>query len=125
MAPAPELARELEQARQRTDELFDLVRPDSLYERPVPERHRLIFYLGHLEAFDWNLIAKWSMSAPAFHAEFDRLFAFGIDPDESGLPKDKPSDWPSRQEVDRYNALVRQTLDKLIPEAPAQLVHVA
>ena len=125
MAPAPDLSRELQDARQQTDQLFDLIRPDSLYERPIPERHRLVFYLGHLEAFDWNLIAQWAMSAPRFHAEFDRLFAFGIDPDESGLPTDKPADWPSRQEVDRYNACVRETLDRLIPQAPAQLVHVA
>jgi iron(II)-dependent oxidoreductase len=125
MAAAPDLSRDLQQARQKTDELFDLIRPDSLYERPIPERHRLIFYLGHLEAFDWNLIGQYAMSAPRFHAEFDRLFAFGIDPDESGLPKDKAADWPSRPEVDRYNARVREALDRLIPEAPEQLVQVA
>ena len=38
----------------QTDKLFELVRPESLYARPIPERHRIIFYLGHLEAFDWN-----------------------------------------------------------------------
>jgi formylglycine-generating enzyme required for sulfatase activity len=125
MAPAPDLALELQQTRKATDKLFDLIRPDSLYERPIPERHRLIFYLGHLEAFDWNLLAQWTHSAPAFHTEFDRLFAFGIDPDESGLPKDKASDWPRRPEVERYNARVRETLDPLLPETPPQLLHVA
>ncbi len=35
-----------------------LVRPEAFYERPVPERHRIIFYVGHLEAFDWNLISQ-------------------------------------------------------------------
>jgi formylglycine-generating enzyme required for sulfatase activity len=125
MAPAPDLVQELQQTRKVTDSLFDLIRPDSLYERPIPERHRLVFYLGHLEAFDWNLIAQWALAAPAFHKEFDRLFAFGIDPDASGLPQDGRGDWPSRQEVERYNARVRETLDRLLPEAPAQLLHVA
>jgi formylglycine-generating enzyme required for sulfatase activity len=125
MAPAPDLAKELQQTRALTDDLFDLIHPDSLCERPIPERHRLIFYLGHLEAFDWNLIAQYAHSAPAFHAEFDRLFAFGIDPDETGLPKDRPEDWPDRPEVERYNTRVRDTLDRLLPEAPAQLLHVA
>src|SRR2546427_11880933 len=98
------LASRLAEARARTDEIFSVLNPDSLYERPIPERHRLIFYLGHLEAFGWNLIAQWALSAPAFHAEFDRLFAFGIDPDESGLPHDQPGDWPARPRSVRYNA---------------------
>ncbi len=39
----------LGEARTRTDPLFHLVRPEALYDRAIPERHRLIFYLGHLE----------------------------------------------------------------------------
>jgi len=44
----------LESAREQTDAIFDLIDSEALYSRPIPERHRLIFYLGHLEAFDWN-----------------------------------------------------------------------
>ena len=44
----------LNAARARGDELFQIVRPEAIYDRPLPERHRIIFYLGHLEAFDWN-----------------------------------------------------------------------
>ena len=65
---------ELQEARCRTDELFSLVRPEALYDRPIPERHRLIFYLGHLEAFDWNLIGQYALSVPVFDSAFDRLF---------------------------------------------------
>jgi len=36
----------LEAARSQTDALFDIVRPDSLYERPIAERHRIVFYLA-------------------------------------------------------------------------------
>ena len=50
-----ELLARLDQARAQSDRLFDLVRPEFLYQRPIPERHRIIFYVGHLEAFDWNL----------------------------------------------------------------------
>jgi ergothioneine biosynthesis protein EgtB len=97
--------------RKETDKLFDLIRPDWLYERPIPERHRLIFYLGHLEAFDWNLLRPHMRNAEAFHADFDRLFAFGIDPVDGGLPSDAPSDWPSVAEIRSYNRRVRQLLD--------------
>ncbi len=44
-------------ARARTDELFRVVREEAIYDRPIPERHRIIFYVGHVEAFDWNLLA--------------------------------------------------------------------
>jgi len=47
----------LAESRSVTDELFRVVRTESLYDRPIPERHRIVFYMGHLEAFDWNLIA--------------------------------------------------------------------
>ena len=90
-----ESGRALQQAREQTDALFRLVRPGSLYERPIGERHRMIFYLGHVDAFDWNLIARYALDVPAFHEEFDRLFAFGIDPPPGELPNDQPTDWPS------------------------------
>ena len=41
-------------ARARTDEVFRVVREEAMYDRPIPERHRIIFYVGHVEAFDWN-----------------------------------------------------------------------
>src|SRR5579863_6718387 len=88
------LFKRMTDARSQTDELFRLVRPDSLYERPIPERHRIIFYNGHLEAFDWNLIGRYHLDLRSFHPEFDRLFAFGIDPPPGQLPADQPADWP-------------------------------
>src|ERR1035438_8578275 len=60
-------------ARARTDELFRFLRPGVLYSRPIPERHRLIFYLGHLEAFDWNQVCRQALDIPSFHPEFDHL----------------------------------------------------
>jgi iron(II)-dependent oxidoreductase len=45
------LSRLLE-ARAETDELFRIVRPEAMYDRPIAERHRIVFYVGHLEAFD-------------------------------------------------------------------------
>ena len=48
------LHRELARARAHTDALFGLIADETLYDRPIPDRHRLVFYLGHLDAFDWN-----------------------------------------------------------------------
>jgi ergothioneine biosynthesis protein EgtB len=115
----------LRDARENTDNLFACVRTEALYDRPIPERHRIVFYVGHLEAFDWNLLANGPLDLPAFRPDFDRLFAFGIDPDASGLPADRPEDWPKLDDVRCYCTQVRQRLDRQLERAPEQLLHVA
>src|SRR5216683_7857435 len=97
-----DLMEQLVDARQRTDDLFAVVKADSLYERPIAERHRIVFYVGHLEAFDWNLFHERVLGRTSFHSEFDRLFAFGIDPVDGGLPSDQTADWPSLVQVRDY-----------------------
>jgi iron(II)-dependent oxidoreductase len=116
MSRQSQLAQELADARRRTDELFTLLVRDALYDRPIPERHRIIFYLGHLEAFDWNQVCRRRLEMPSFHAEFDKLFEFGIDPPLGRLPEDQPSDWPSVTEVERYNTRVRQAIDQALEQ---------
>src|SRR5438309_2305260 len=126
---------ELSEARARSDALFDIVRPEAVYERPIAERHRIIFYLGHLEAFDWNLFGRELGVLKSFAPSFDKLFAFGIDPVNGELPDDQPNDWPERKDVLRYNQGVRAALDDQLPaalEGPderrrtvSQFLHVA
>jgi iron(II)-dependent oxidoreductase len=101
-----------DEARRQTDELFAIVKPEALYDRPIAERHRIIFYVGHLEAFDWNLLRERVLGLKPFHPQFDKLFAFGIDPVGGGLPSDQPSDWPAVAEVRRYVQQIRQALDE-------------
>jgi len=112
-----DLSVRLVQTRRRTDELFSIVRPEALYERPIPQRHRLIFYLGHVEAFDWNLLSGRAFGLPSFDPTFDKLFAFGIDPVDGGLPTDTESDWPKRAAIEQYNAKVRERLDAALGDA--------
>lgn len=106
------LRERLSDARRRSDALFDIVRADAMYDRPIPERHRIVFYIGHLEAFDWNLLHENALRVKSFHPEFDRLFAFGIDPVAGGLPTDQPTDWPSLEHVRQYVQRVRNSLDE-------------
>jgi gamma-glutamyl hercynylcysteine S-oxide synthase len=102
-----------------------MVRPDAFYDRPIPERHRIIFYLGHLEAFDWNLLQE-GLGLKTLDASLDRLFAFGIDPVDGGLPSDQPGDWPSRPQVQDYSRRVRRGLELAMNGAPGDvLINVA
>jgi iron(II)-dependent oxidoreductase len=107
-------------ARVQTDELFRIVREEAIYDRPIPERHRIIFYLGHVEAFDWNLLAQRAFGLQSKTRTFDDLFAFGIDPVGGGLPNDGPNDWPARGEVESYNRRLRNELDTAIERALAR-----
>src|SRR5258707_13254316 len=109
------------EARRATDSLFDIVRADSLYERPIPERHRIIFYVGHLEAFDRNLLKGRLFSLPDSFPDLDRLFAFGIDPVGGGLPSDQPSDWPSHNVVRDYVSRIRAALDEKLADGSLEL----
>src|SRR5208337_1060362 len=124
------LQERLDSARKLTDYVFSLLKPEALYSRPIPERHRLIFYLGHLEAFDWNLIARKTLDVPSFHPTFDKLFEFGIDPPIGQVASDEPSDWPRVDEVRSYNKRIRAAIDELIEQTsdqviPEQIIHVA
>ena len=111
-----QLQERLSDARRRSDALFEVVKSAFIYERPIPERHRIIFYVGHLEAFDSNLLHENVFGLKSFHPEFDRLFAFGIDPVGGGLPTDQPSDWPSPEAVRDYVTSIRSALDKKLAE---------
>ncbi len=115
------LRRELAAARAQTDRLFQLVDPGNLYVRPLPPRHRLIFYVGHLEAFDWTQIGRLSLHQGHLHPTFDSLFERGIDPEPGQLPSDQPADWPSLDEVRAYVDLSRRRVDAAWDETPLNI----
>ncbi|WP_233804909.1 SUMF1/EgtB/PvdO family nonheme iron enzyme [Paraburkholderia sp. HP33-1] len=132
-APHHPLVQRLIDARQVTDALFAIVKPDYLYERPIRERHRVVFYIGHLEAFDRNLLDQRLFDLPAFAPELDQLFAFGIDPVGGGFPTDQPGDWPPLDTVREYVTRARRQIDAALDEpgnpaheqAATQLLNVA
>jgi iron(II)-dependent oxidoreductase len=123
VANSGELVKRFADARAESDRLFAIVRPDALYERPIADRHRIVFYLGHLEAFEGNLFRD-TVGLPSFQPDFDRLFAFGIDPVGTTLPSDLPEDWPTLEEVREYNQRLRDQIDaRAITDA--RLLNVA
>ncbi len=128
-AVGQDLLGRFQDGRRETDRLFGIVKESALYDRPIAERHRLIFYVGHLEAFDWNLLRE-PLHLKSFDPEFDQLFAFGIDPIDGSTPHDQPSDWPTRTQVESYRARIRRELDGVLSEAAEtdgliQLLNIA
>jgi len=129
------LLNELAQARSRTDRLFELVPRSLFYERPIRERHRLAFYLGHLEAFDVNLLLRDSAGQPLHNSvknsgarreqmrKLHGLFAFGIDPVDGIFPSDAAQDWPALTEIQRYVQDARQQLGRHLMDAAGRTIN--
>ena len=90
----------------------------------MPERHRLNFYIGHVEAFDWNMICAGSLGLDPFNPAFDSLFAFGIDPGSTDLPTDRPADWPGLAETHLYCRKVRRAVDDAIDAVPEDVSNL-
>src|SRR5208283_5753950 len=59
----------------------------------------------------------------SFHPEFDRLFAFGIDPVGGGVPSDQPSDWPSLELVHNYARRILTELDEKLADGVLDSRH--
>ncbi|MDZ7637970.1 MAG: SUMF1/EgtB/PvdO family nonheme iron enzyme [Bryobacterales bacterium] len=121
----PTLRSSLANARSASDRLFECLRPGAIYERAVSERHRFIFYCGHLDAFDWNLLGVSTLGLTPFRPEWDRLFAFGIDPESSDLPTDSAGDWPSEEELRAYCVRTRNAIDDSLESLDPEGLRVA
>ncbi|HYO83743.1 MAG TPA: SUMF1/EgtB/PvdO family nonheme iron enzyme [Bryobacteraceae bacterium] len=111
----------LRQAQAETDKLFQLLADGAIYERPIPERHRLIFYLGHFDAFDWNQLCRASLGMRSFHPTFDKLFEAGIDPEPGKAPQDQAHDWPRVDEVLAYVQRIREYVYDAVTRAPNEI----
>jgi formylglycine-generating enzyme required for sulfatase activity len=119
------LIAELHRARKQTERLFAILKPEAIYERPIAERHRVIFYLGHLDGFDSIQICRGGLGLKSPDPELDALFQAGIDPDSAHLPADKIADWPTLQEVQAYAARCRAHVDDNIEHASEDVVNMA
>lgn len=119
------LLEEVQLARAESDRLFDILSPDGIYFRPIAERHRVIFYVGHLDGFDAIQICREGLGITSSDPEFDRLFQAGIDPDSGHLPTDTPADWPTIEQVRAYVDRCRKRVDEVLDRAPEEIVYMA
>ncbi len=127
----PSIARELDRAellasfdaiRSRTRALFDLVAPESYEARPIPLRNPIVFYEGHLPAFNVNTLLKKGMGKKGVDPELDRIFERGIDPEDeaTAAPRGNVSRWPSRGEVLRYAEAADRAIRDALENAPLE-----
>lgn len=100
--------------RRRSAEIFESVRPDAYYDRPISLRNPICFYEGHLPAFGVNTLIKRGLGKSGIDARLERIFERGIDPEgDAGVPGSTGSGWPERGAILRY----AQEADRLIARA--------
>ncbi len=118
------LSKELQQVRKQSDDLFSILKREALYDRPIDARHRVVFYIGHLDGFDAIMICREALGLPSHDDALDNLFQAGIDPDSTHLPQDEPGDWPSLAQISTYTTRCRQRVDEHLAHAPAAIVQM-
>jgi gamma-glutamyl hercynylcysteine S-oxide synthase len=89
--------------RARSRQLFALLSDDAYYSQPIALRHPVVFYEGHLPGFSFNTLVKKALGGASIDAGLERLFARGIDPQESAAAGSRAPgsrfQWPSREVV--------------------------
>jgi formylglycine-generating enzyme required for sulfatase activity len=101
--------------RERTKQLFALLREDAYYDRPIPLRNPIVFYEGHFPAFSVNTLVKLALKGDGVDERLGRLFARGIDPEDEASVKNPTDLWPARADVQRFAA----ACDALVEDAIA------
>lgn len=113
--PDESFAERFQRARALTREMFACVSPGAFDARPIPLRHPLRFYEGHLAAFNLNTLHNVGLLGRLPDEGMCRLFARGIDPeDESAAAQAAIDAWPPRDAVAEFIVEAdRLTLEKM------------
>jgi formylglycine-generating enzyme required for sulfatase activity len=88
--------------RRITRELFTIPTAEAYYDRPIRLRNPIVFYEGHIPAFAVNTLIKLALKHDGIDADFETLFARGIDPENEDAAKTPTDFWPSRDDVLAY-----------------------
>ena len=99
----PTLHERYRDVRRRTQQIFNLVAPEAFDMRPIPLRHPIRFYEGHLASFNFGMLLQSGFVKNDSQSELTKLFARGIDPlDTSAADKLTIQSWPEREVVADY-----------------------
>src|SRR5689334_6375055 len=106
--------------RARSRQLFDMLDPAAYYTRPIVLRNPIVFYEGHLPAFNVITLIKRGLGRPGVDERLERLFARGIDPDseDAANPRVNPASWPTRDEVLDYSRRADALIEEALRDAP-------
>ena len=106
----------------RTELLFETLNgEEAYYEKPIPLRHPLIFYLGHTSTFFINKLLIAGLVKERINPKMESMFAVGVDEMSWDDLDTSNYDWPSINEVRTYRKTMRDIVDRLITESTLTL----
>ncbi len=115
-----QLSEDFNQSWEIYESLFECLRNESVfYKKPQPLRHPLIFYYAHTASFYMNKLNAAKIIDQRINAEFDSLFAIGVDEMEWDEIYTEAHIWPSLSQVREY----RQAVKKIVNEVIDSLGH--
>lgn len=102
--------------------IFGCLANDSAYfEKSIPLRHPLIFYLGHTATFFVNKLSLAQLLTERIDPQMESIFAVGVDEMSWDDLNDDHYHWPTVDEVFEYRAKVRLKVLELIESLPLTL----
>ena len=102
--------------RHRSAEVFAIPTAEAYYDRPIPLRNPIVFYEGHLPAFNINTVMKLILGRNGIDEHYETLFARGIDPDSVDKVKSPTDLWPSRDCIQKYGRQADDVIASAIME---------
>lgn len=105
------------EGRARSKQIFAIPVEEAYYERPIALRNPIVFYEGHLPAFNVNTLIKLALREPGIDDHYETLFARGIDPEDEVSAKSPTDLWPTRQCVQKYGAQSDELIERALTSA--------
>jgi iron(II)-dependent oxidoreductase len=121
----PDLAQRWDATRRRTREIFRILAPEAFDMRPIPLRHPIRFYEGHLASFNRGMLLRGRAMDGDNAPELTSLFARGIDPLTVGEAQDATIQrWPERARVQDYIAEVDEQMREVFGQGEIDPIYL-
>jgi len=104
--------------RRITRELFMIPAVEAYYDRPIRLRNPIVFYEGHIPAFAVNTLVKLALKNDGIDADFERLFARGIDPENEDAAQTPTDFWPARGDIQAYGREADDLIFRALCDGP-------
>ncbi|MDF1876467.1 5-histidylcysteine sulfoxide synthase [Sulfurimonas sp. SAG-AH-194-L11] len=104
------------------EKVFEVLKDDTVfYEKSEITRHPMIFYFGHTATFFINKLISMKIINERINADYESVFAVGVDEMAWDEMDGSKYNWPSVDEVRAYRQQVNTLVNKLIMELPLTL----